>query len=53
MTYNELLEYWKNGAKIEYRYLRYTRQIGAYDETKEDNLKALFYRQGVKFKVLK
>lgn len=53
MTYFDLLEYWKRGFRITYQYLTYSQALGAHDPTKEDNLKELFYRQGVKFKVHK
>ncbi|MDA3808001.1 MAG: hypothetical protein PF440_08840 [Thiomicrorhabdus sp.] len=53
MKFNELLEAWEFGAIISYRHLRYEQFIGAYDVNKVDNLKTLFYRQGVKFKVHK
>lgn len=53
MTYNELLQAWRNGAKISYRHLRYLRYLPPYNAAKEEGLKTLFYNQGVKFAVHK
>lgn len=53
MTYKELQEAWQAGAIISYRHMRHECFIGAYNADKEPQLKALFYRKGVKFKVHK
>lgn len=53
MTLNEILTAWEAGAKITYQNGRYTREIGEYRPERVDVVKALFYRQGIKFRILK
>lgn len=53
MTYTDLLNAWQVGARISYRHLRWERFLPPYNPDKEPQLKALFYRTNVKFKVHK
>jgi hypothetical protein len=53
MTLNEIIEAWQYGAKVQYTHLRYTCTLPEYDVSKVEGLKVLFYRQGIKFKVIK
>lgn len=53
-TLNELLEAWELGAVIAYQYRNLPEKfIGPYRAERVEVVKALFYRQGVKFKVRK
>lgn len=58
-TLDELIQAWKVGAKVGYTYkggdmIRpIEKLLPAYDESKLEGLTALFYREGVKFKVFK